>query len=402
MHTQIDTQTSAAELAALEARLREVIATVTADPAPPVTLAAVERDMEHLVGLVEASPSVITLAQRYAILAPAAAGIGLQSGSSRVRSAAARIDEAFAVRSIAAPRLTGLLPTAGADTTPAAMAAIAPALARLAEPAATPASSPVAILPAGPVADDGQATVTGQPSASDADLDAATDAATGAVAEEAPFWPFGPDVDEDPAEDPFAAWVAEEVAAGRTITGRAAATYLGVSASTGRRRLDALRATRPELFTPPVIAAVPAPDPTPTPSLATAAGTDVATPTGVAELEEDLEATQIRPRRPAAPSAVIVTSTAGQLTLTGSGVLGRKPAGAGQQVVFPDPDRSVSKTHLAYTVDADGLTVTDLHSGNGTRIFRAGHTIACIPGQGYRVTAGDVVEVGDQHFTLPA
>ena len=62
----------------------------------------------------------------------------------------------------------------------------------------------------------------------------------------------------------------------------------------------------------------------------------------------------------------------------------------------------MSKTHLAFTVDADGLSISDLRSGNGTRIHRDGQAVECLPGRSYRVVAGDVVELGDQHFTLPA
>lgn len=407
MHASTTEQpTTAAEITALEARLRGMADTARTDPNPGISQDAAEHDMAHLVGIAEAGPSVITLAQRYAILVPAAAGIGLHGATSpAIRDAAARIDHAFAVRGIPAPRLTALLPD------PVDAATIAPALTRFADHATaapTPASA-VAPAPAVAAPTDVRAAITPEPVATVATV------TTEPVDIYAPdeHWPFGqpentPATDTDEPLDAFAEWVAGEITAGRTVTGRAAAAHLGVSDRTGRRRLDALKVSRPDIFTPPETPAVPpvppapAPAPDPTPEIAppvTAAPAEVVT---VAELDEDLEVTQIRPRHPVAPSIVIARSTAGPITLTGTGVIGRRPTGDGQHIVFPDLERSVSKTHLAYTVDVDGLTITDLHSGNGTRIHRAGHPIDCIPGQTYRVTTGDVVELGDQHFTLPA
>ena len=80
--------------------------------------------------------------------------------------------------------------------------------------------------------------------------------------------------------------------------------------------------------------------------------------------------------------------------------IGRAPSGDGALVRFPDPDRLISKNHLAYRVEQDGLSVIDLHSGNGTQIHRDGAITDCTPGTSYLVRPNDLVQLGDQHFTL--
>ncbi len=199
----------------------------------------------------------------------------------------------------------------------------------------------------------------------------------------------------DDEQASFASWVGRQVAAGRVPTTKDVAAYLGVSDSMARRRLAALKIDQPALFlTPPPPAEVPAqPAPTPAPA---------AVYEDEDEDEDDVEATRIRPRRSTAASVTVHTSTAGALELTGTGVLGRRPSGDGTAVMFPDSERTVSKTHLAFAVDRDGLTITDLHSGNGTQIHRSDQVFACTPGTQYRVLPGDRVEIGEEHFTLPA
>ena len=325
MHPSVtDQPTTAAEIAALEGRLRDVADSSRDDADPGITRATAEHDMRLLVGIAEAAPSVITLAQRYAILVPAAAGVGLHGlTSAAIRDAAERIDAAFVVRGIAAPRLTALLPAALGD-----VASAAPALTHFAErTATTPTRTETAMtIPAATTHDAASAPATAATAAEIASpIDAAPEVSESEPRDGHDLWPFDLPPAADDA-DPFAQWVAAETMAGRTVTGRSAANYLGVSDRTARRRIDALKTTRPDLFTPPDIPAVPttapagpaAPATATLPPLPAVPGTPVATPVApeasavdVAVLDEDLEATQIRPRRPAVPSTVITTSTAG-------------------------------------------------------------------------------------------
>ncbi len=143
-----DTVFGASEFAALEARLQEVFASMRRDgavgvPGLPSPLVAAA-DMEFLANTIEGGPSVLTLAQRHATLVPAAGGVGLYGNlddeqGARIRAAAARIDEAFAVRGIDVPRLRDLT-----DDGSAPGAALAQAVARVPveQPVARPAAQP--------------------------------------------------------------------------------------------------------------------------------------------------------------------------------------------------------------------------------------------------------------------
>jgi len=120
-----------------------------------------------------------------------------------------------------------------------------------------------------------------------------------------------------------------------------------------------------------------------------------------ADEEEIPERTVLhRPPMPDAPTARLYTSRGTVLEVAGIGILGRKPTGPGQLVAFPDPERSVSRTHLTFTVTDAGMTITDAGSGNGTRITTNGSTEDCVPGTPYDVTAGARVDVGFEFFII--
>lgn len=86
----------------------------------------------------------------------------------------------------------------------------------------------------------------------------------------------------------------------------------------------------------------------------------------------------------------------------GTIVLGRNPIPpashpAAVPVPVDDPERTVSKTHLALTATKDGILVEDLHSTGGTFIERAdGEETPVVPGSPVVASPGDSVRYGDR------
>ncbi|MDO9398688.1 MAG: FHA domain-containing protein [Herbiconiux sp.] len=124
--------------------------------------------------------------------------------------------------------------------------------------------------------------------------------------------------------------------------------------------------------------------------------------------------TPTRSRRPAhaAPPSGEKTlfgldfSTGEAVRVAGSGLLGRNPAPAeGERfdylVQLVDPDRSISKTHLEFAVDAGEFWVRDRASANGTRLGDDPLTaVDLAPGQWHPVPRGSRVRIGDQYFDV--
>jgi pSer/pThr/pTyr-binding forkhead associated (FHA) protein len=106
------------------------------------------------------------------------------------------------------------------------------------------------------------------------------------------------------------------------------------------------------------------------------------------------------------PSFVLEFSTGQVVTVTGRGVIGRAPRDAGddaslQLVTVDDPGRSVSKVHARFDVDAHGLWIEDLGSGNGTVVVQPGGSpVAVHPGGRTPVGVGAVVRLGRQSFSV--
>ena len=107
------------------------------------------------------------------------------------------------------------------------------------------------------------------------------------------------------------------------------------------------------------------------------------------------------------PASFVLEFSSGQLvTIAGTGVIGRAPRdggahGALQLVSIDDPARSVSKVHARFEIDALGLWIEDLDSGNGTVIVQPGGSpVALRPGERNRVEVGAVVRLGRQSFTV--
>ena len=106
------------------------------------------------------------------------------------------------------------------------------------------------------------------------------------------------------------------------------------------------------------------------------------------------------------PIFTFTLSSGGVETVSGSGLLGRRPAPqpgeeVGVLIAFLDPGRSVSKTHLEFGVEGDNLWICDRYSANGT-VLRAPGGVArlCEPGRRYRVTRESRIEIGEQYIDV--
>lgn len=90
----------------------------------------------------------------------------------------------------------------------------------------------------------------------------------------------------------------------------------------------------------------------------------------------------------------------------GTIVLGRNPlAPASHPMASPvpvdDPQRTVSKTHVALTATREGVLVEDLHSTGGTVVVRAdGEETPVLPGAPVQACAGDTVRYGQRSVVI--
>ena len=90
----------------------------------------------------------------------------------------------------------------------------------------------------------------------------------------------------------------------------------------------------------------------------------------------------------------------------GTIVLGRNPlAPASHPTASPvpvdDPQRTVSKTHVALTATREGVLVEDLHSTGGTVVVRAdGEETPVLPGAPVHARAGDTVRYGQRSVVI--
>ncbi|NQX11427.1 FHA domain-containing protein [Microbacteriaceae bacterium VKM Ac-2855] len=85
--------------------------------------------------------------------------------------------------------------------------------------------------------------------------------------------------------------------------------------------------------------------------------------------------------------------------VTGAGLIGRQPLpDAGESfrhlLAIADPSRSMSKTHLEFGFDTDGLWIRDRWSSNGTTLLGPGQPeLPLEAGRRYRAGAGSVVRL---------
>jgi len=158
--------------------------------------------------------------------------------------------------------------------------------------------------------------------------------------------------------------------------------------------IDLLDLAELEVETPPDIPTQPAGSPIMPPPAASQA------------LPDDVEATRIVRRKAVGERFVLQFSTGENVTVSGSGLLGRNPRPQPGEyydhvVAITDPGRSVSKTHLEFGQDAGAFWISDRFSGNGTivREPEAG-PVRCEPGKRYHVVRGSRVDIGEQFLIV--
>lgn len=104
-------------------------------------------------------------------------------------------------------------------------------------------------------------------------------------------------------------------------------------------------------------------------------------------------------RRSVPAYGVSLTLPDGRTLSDGVYVFGRDPVASGVAhgvaVPIDDPSRSASKTHARIDVSASGVTVTDLHSTNGTSIVYAGTRLHVVPGTPTPVATDAEVAIGE-------
>ena len=116
----------------------------------------------------------------------------------------------------------------------------------------------------------------------------------------------------------------------------------------------------------------------------------------------DLDSTRMVP--PSSVSGWFVELPDGRrVAVEGAVSVGRDPASDRGGVLVPidDPARSMSKTHGRFDLDNGTVTVTDLHSTNGTRVEAPGMAaVAVAPGLSAPVPSGATVFFGDYAVRL--
>lgn len=189
-----------------------------------------------------------------------------------------------------------------------------------------------------------------------------------------------------------------------------AAAWAGFPGSPSAEAAPAVRATPPTIGSPTMIVEVPQ-----TAATSQSAAMPPLAPAnpmvrpGAVDVPEVIDHTRAAPPRPLHAGAYTLAFDTGEaLTVTGNGLVGRNPAPAAGEVVdhvipISDPDRTVSKTHLAFGVGPDGLWVLDRGSTNGTwTVTGEGARAQVAPGTRVTVPVGSTVEFGDRSFTVSA
>lgn len=100
---------------------------------------------------------------------------------------------------------------------------------------------------------------------------------------------------------------------------------------------------------------------------------------------------------------VVEISTGGELSLSRTTILGRKPRASRVQgdevpqlVTVPSPDQDISRSHLQLRLEGWHVVAVDLDTTNGTGLYRPGaDPVRMRPGDGIILRSGDVVDLGD-------
>jgi len=69
-------------------------------------------------------------------------------------------------------------------------------------------------------------------------------------------------------------------------------------------------------------------------------------------------------------------------------------------IAVESPQNDISRNHVEISSDGETVVVTDLHTTNGTLLYRTGllggaDPIRLHPGENTVVTSGDVIDLGD-------
>lgn len=150
----------------------------------------------------------------------------------------------------------------------------------------------------------------------------------------------------------------------------------------------------------PAAAAEPAPAPPPP---APPAPAPAAYP---AAEDDDVDRTQMSPRRRSEGALTVVLEDGQRIPLRGAILIGREPSERSEWpdarlVTVPDATKSVSKTHALLEVDPSGLWITDLASTNGVYVEQPdGPELDLEPGIRTAVAPGSDVSLGQYLFTV--
>ncbi|GEL96315.1 hypothetical protein CCO02nite_29730 [Cellulomonas composti] len=139
-------------------------------------------------------------------------------------------------------------------------------------------------------------------------------------------------------------------------------------------------------------------------------GSRVPSPSGVSAVSSG-STSATRPAPPVTgarvvPVVVLTLDTGEAMTVGGPGVIGRAPRPTpGERcdhvVSMDDPERSLSRTHAHFGVDADGFWVRDAGSGNGTVVvLPSGQALVVGADRPSRVPSGATVRIGDRWFAV--
>lgn len=95
-----------------------------------------------------------------------------------------------------------------------------------------------------------------------------------------------------------------------------------------------------------------------------------------------------------------------RMALGGPGLIGRNPAGRDGElfehlIAVADDTRTISKTHLEFGLEPQGLWIIDRNSTNGSSVVLPdGQRVDLEPGVRVSAPIGSTVEIGDRHFQV--
>lgn len=109
------------------------------------------------------------------------------------------------------------------------------------------------------------------------------------------------------------------------------------------------------------------------------------------------------PQGPSRPRTYVLTLDTGEaMSVSGPGVIGRAPRPrdgdrCDHVVTIDDPERSLSRTHARFGIDARGFWVCDAGSGNGTvLVLPSGQSVVVAAERPTPVPTGATIRIGDR------